>query len=65
MLQKKETYILQIWNPADPDSKGIGEAGPLPKLSLDDIPDFEIILDEYASGLVSQSIPWTEEGIVQ
>lgn len=40
-LHTKETYFLFLRDPDDPTRFGLGEASPLPGLSLDDGPDFE------------------------
>ncbi|MCH7397035.1 o-succinylbenzoate synthase [Belliella sp. DSM 107340] len=41
VLKKKETYLVKAYSKLFPQIVGYGEAGPLPKLSLDDVSDFE------------------------
>ncbi|MFD2035329.1 o-succinylbenzoate synthase [Belliella marina] len=41
VLRRKETFFLKASSKYHPNIVGIGEAGPLPKLSIDDLPDFE------------------------
>ncbi len=44
VLKQKETFYIAAWERDSPNVIGYGEAGPLPKLSIDDLPDFELIL---------------------
>ncbi|TLU99509.1 o-succinylbenzoate synthase [Dyadobacter luticola] len=41
VLTQKTSWILQVTDSEHPDVTGYGECGPLPGLSVDDIPDFE------------------------
>lgn len=56
VLKKKTSYYIFI---KDDESGlvGIGEAGPLKGLSLDDLPDFERVLNELISRLANKDFP--------
>ena len=47
---ERTIYLIQIWNEASPHIKGTGECAPLAGLSVDDVPNYETILQ----GLVQQ-----------
>ncbi|MEO1050094.1 MAG: o-succinylbenzoate synthase [Bacteroidota bacterium] len=51
MLKEKHTYFLKVWDTANPEIFGLGEAGPLVGLSVDDRDDFEPKLSEVCSQL--------------
>lgn len=44
-------WLLKIWNPFFPDTFGMGECAPLTGLSIDDIPDYEIKLNELVNAI--------------
>ncbi|GAA4434309.1 o-succinylbenzoate synthase [Ravibacter arvi] len=44
VLTEKTTYILTVRDEEYPTVYGVGEAGPLKGLSIDDVPDFEDVL---------------------
>jgi O-succinylbenzoate synthase len=46
ILTTKTTYILTVRDQEFPEIYGVGEAGPLKGLSVDDVPDFERTLTE-------------------
>lgn len=57
-MQDKTSWFIRLNHPARPEVVGIGECGPLPGLSVDDVPDFEDRLSDLvarinASGLDS------------
>jgi len=64
VLKSKTSYIIRAKSDRFPSTSGFGEAGPLPKLSLDDIPDFESVLKNYLSLLVQNDIPQEEEELL-
>lgn len=41
---ERKVWYLRVTSPEHPDRVGIGECAPLPKLSCDDLPDYEQIL---------------------
>ena len=61
VLNEKNTWFIKVWDDTDTNTFGLGEAGPLVKLSIDDIPEFEdkliLILDE----LKGSALPISEE----
>lgn len=46
VLTSKPTYLIKIWDEADPSRFGIGEAALFPGLSMDDVPGYEYKLIE-------------------
>jgi len=60
ILRSKTSYIIRAHSDRFPATSGYGEAGPLPKLSLDDIPDFQSVLRNYLSVLEQNDIPLDE-----
>jgi o-succinylbenzoate synthase len=52
LMKDKTSWFIEIWDDLKPEIIGIGECGPLPGLSVDAIPNFEIVLRE-----VVESIP--------
>lgn len=56
ILKQKETFYISVCEKSFPDTIGYGEAGPLPKLSLDDFPDFEQRLIQLISQLNEQDL---------
>jgi len=61
ILKQKDTYILKIHN--DGEVFGLGEAGPLKKLSIDDREDITDKLDELKKTLESENLPGNKEAI--
>ncbi len=53
---RKVWYIL-LSSPNCPEVWGVGECAPLPALSCDDLPDYEILLRQFCS-------EWAETGII-
>ena len=41
VLRQRNSWLLKVTDPEKPGVEGYGECGPLPGLSVDDIPDFE------------------------
>jgi o-succinylbenzoate synthase len=62
ILKSKISYLIKAQS-TDLGS-GFGEAGPLPKLSLDDTPDFPRILEKYLAELEGKDIPMGEEELL-
>jgi o-succinylbenzoate synthase len=56
-LREKPAYFIRIWDESQPDIQGIGECGPLPKLSPDDKPEFEQFLEEKIKSFEVQVMP--------
>ncbi len=49
ILTQRNTYFISIYRQENPLVAGIGEASPLEKLSVDDLPDFENIVQIYCA----------------
>jgi o-succinylbenzoate synthase len=64
VLLDKTTYLLQALASHEPAIVGRGEAAPLPKLSIDDVDDFENILSKFCQDLSGSSVPKSEIGIL-
>ncbi|HEX5170687.1 MAG TPA: o-succinylbenzoate synthase [Cyclobacteriaceae bacterium] len=43
-MKEKTSWFIKVWEAADESKYGIGECGPLPGLSMDDLPTLENIL---------------------
>lgn len=58
-MDTKTSWFLTIWDDAHPEVVGYGECGPLPGLSIDDVPEFERTLHQVASALTgtTQDLP--------
>lgn len=57
VMTAKTSYLLRAFEAETPKTVGWGEAGPLPGLSVDDLPYFGAILSQYVTNLSGQSIP--------
>jgi len=64
VLKSKDSYLITLRYQEKDGSEGWGEAGPLPKLSIDDIPGFYEVFENYLKLLPKKEISWTEEGIL-
>src|SRR5690554_4209426 len=64
VLRSKDSYLIRARSAALPGISGYGEAGPLPKLSVDDLDDFEVRLKEVCGEVSSASIPGQEDEIL-
>ena len=65
VLKNKLVYWIQAFEEKSPKIIGWGEAAPLVKLSIDDRPDFEIVLEDYLKKLESISWDMNEEAILR
>lgn len=64
VLKEKTTFFLNAQETDKPQIMGWGEAAPLPKLSIDDIPDFENQMADLCEKLSEQEIPRSEREIL-
>ncbi len=64
VLKTKDTYIVRASSGQFPGVLGYGEAGPLPKLSIDDLPDFEEKLRAVCRGISEVPVPPSEQDIL-
>jgi O-succinylbenzoate synthase len=51
VLHTKDTWFLKIWDENNPSVFGLGEAGPLKALSIDDRDDFELKLEKVCKDI--------------
>ena len=63
VLNQKRTYFIKVWDDHAPDVYGIGECGPLAKLSIDDLENYEDVITEKLKELRSQPVPGHEEAV--
>ncbi len=64
VLTEKKIFLVRAFQKKDPQTIGWGEAAPLVKLSVDDIPDFEIHLENLCRNLSGTSISPDENSIL-
>ncbi|MFD2200710.1 o-succinylbenzoate synthase [Shivajiella indica] len=64
VLKEKTTFFVKAFENEIPQIIGWGEAAPLPKLSLDDLPDFEFFLKDYCNQLSGIDLRKSEEEIL-
>ncbi|TRX52632.1 o-succinylbenzoate synthase [Fulvivirga sp. M361] len=65
ILKEKDTWLIKVWDEKRPDHFGLGEAGPLKKLSIDDYEGFEDKLEEILHHLEGYSLPDNADDIYQ
>lgn len=65
VLKTKDTYFVRVFSDQFPGTFGYGEAGPLPKLSIDDQPDFEERLEGICRKLSEIPVPQSEQEILE
>jgi o-succinylbenzoate synthase len=64
VLTEKKIFLIKASQKDDPQTIGWGEAAPLVKLSIDDVPDFEIQLEDLCRNLSGTSILNDESSIL-
>jgi o-succinylbenzoate synthase len=62
VLREKRVFFVRISDAANPKAAGIGECGPLPGLSPDDLPDYEELLTGCLGRLRHRVFEPTPEG---
>lgn len=65
VLKEKETWFIKIWDESNPRVFGLGEAGPLRKLSIDDREDMDQQLATVLRALEEMKFPQNEEEVYQ
>jgi o-succinylbenzoate synthase len=65
VLKDKTTYLISAFSVQNTGIIGWGEAAPLPKLSIDDVPDFEEVLSEICGKLSGSTIIGSEQAIFE
>jgi o-succinylbenzoate synthase len=64
VLKSKDSFFIRVVSDSFPGSVGYGEAGPLPKLSIDDRSDFEEKLRETCEKVSRLLVPKSEKEIL-
>ncbi len=64
VLRKKDSWFLVVYDDQSPEKKGIGECSIIPRLSMDDRPDFTQKLSELISDIGHYSW-WLEKGLTE
>jgi O-succinylbenzoate synthase len=54
-MDTKTSWFFKVWDEAQPECAGYGECGPLPGLSIDDVPEYERMLHHVASAVTRTS----------
>lgn len=62
---ERKVWYLRVTSPEQPERVGIGECAPLPKLSCDDLPDYEQILARICRKVEEQEGKWEEEELLK
>ena len=65
VLKEKETWVVKVWDSSVPETFGLGECGPLKKLSVDDREDLGAEIGKVMDRLEGMDIPTSEEEIFQ
>lgn len=52
-MKERTCWFIKLWDESNAALFGIGECAPLPGLSIDDKPDFEIVLNQVAENVLS------------
>ncbi len=65
VLNNKNTWLIKAFNNLNSKVIGIGEAGPLKGLSIDDVPDFEDRLKHELMSLENKPLPNSQEEVFQ
>ncbi len=63
VMHHHRVWLLKIYDELTPEVFGLGEAAPLPRLSVDDIDLMDQMLDKVALTFRQQSLPQTEEEV--
>ena len=64
VLWKKDSWFLVVYDDQSPEKKGIGECSIIPRLSMDDRPDFAQKLSDLISDIGHYSW-WLEKGLTE
>jgi hypothetical protein len=50
-MKDRTSWFIKLWDDASPSVFGLGECAPLPGLSMDDKPDYEVVLNRVAENV--------------
>jgi len=64
-MRDKRSWFIRIFDTRNPDVVGVGECGPLPGLSIDDMPHFETVLADVLERVEGQEMPQDAEAWVR
>lgn len=64
-LNYKNSWIIRVFDNSLPEIDGLGEAGPLSGLSVDDVPDFEEKLKHELKKIEDSELPSTTEKVFE
>lgn len=64
ILREKNTWFIKVWS-NDESVFGVGEAGPLVKLSVDDVPGFEEELGRVCKSIDDKKVPQSEHDLYE
>ncbi|MFA0964322.1 o-succinylbenzoate synthase [Roseivirga sp. BDSF3-8] len=65
VMRSRDTWILKVWREEEPYTYGLGEAGPLPGLSIDHRPDIESHLERLTRLMGQLAYPADEADALQ
>ena len=60
-MREKRSWFIRLIDTQKPDVVGVGECGPLPGLSVDDVPNFEAVLSDVLERVEGQEVPHDAE----
>lgn len=63
-MREKQSWFIRVFDTQKPDVVGVGECGPLPGLSIDDVPHFESVLSDVIKRVEGSEIPQDPEAWV-
>lgn len=55
-MKDRTSWFIKLWDERNPSVYGLGECAPLPGLSMDDTPDYEIVLNGVAENVSTLKI---------
>lgn len=55
-MKERTSWFIKLWDESNPSVFGLGECAPLPGLSVDDKPDYEIVLNRVAENVSTLKI---------
>lgn len=64
VMTEKTSFLLRAFEAGDPEIVGWGEAGPLPGLSVDDLPNFGSVMADYVEKSQGSSIPRSAHSVL-
>jgi len=63
VLREKKTWFLKLWDEQTPEVFGLGEAGPLVGLSIDDRPEMRAVLEGLQERIAQADVPTNVEEV--